>query len=112
MVLKKENTKVYIHREPTGGKDKAGNPVFEEIVVEVSYRIPTAPEGESLLVDQVKDTAIFKKYVQTVKSNDIEGWADGIAPGDVTALPGTLGLIHSVALDIMADMRLGFVRKN
>lgn len=108
-LFKKEDSKVYIHKVPTGENGTDGKP---EISVEVSWKIPSAPEAETILVEQTRDTVVFKKYVQEVKSNDVDGWSDGVSAADVVATPGTAGLIHSVVMDIIAGMRLGFTRKN
>lgn len=111
-LFRKEASRVYVHKVPTGKTDKDGKPEYTECHIDVTYRIPTATEGEPIFVDQLKDTVVFKKFVQEIRSDDIDGWGGGIAPAEVTGLPGTLGLIHSVAMDIVADSRLGFVRKN
>ena len=111
-LFKKEDSKVYIHKVPTRETGADGKPVYDEISVEVSWKIPPAPEAETILVEQTRDTVVFKKYVQEVKSNDVDGWSDGVSAADVVATPGTAGLIHSVVMDIIAGMRLGFTRKN
>jgi hypothetical protein len=83
-----------------------------EALVEVSYQIPDAGEGETVINNQWPDTRIFKKFVTDVRSPDIEGWENGIKAEDVEKTRGTLSLIHAVAVDIVQSLRGNFVRKN
>ncbi len=85
---------------------------FAEALIEVTYRIPDALEAEQIIADQSKDTDVFKKFVLSVKSADVEGWADGVKAEDVTILPGVFGLVHLVAVDIVKSMRVDVARKN
>ena len=83
-----------------------------EALVEVSYQIPDAGEGETVINNQWPDTRIFKKFVTDVRSPYIEGWENGIKAEDVEKTRGTLSLIHAVAVDIVQSLRGNFVRKN
>lgn len=83
-----------------------------EACVDVKFRVPTGVEAEIVFADQTKDSDIFKQFVLEVKSKDIEGWDKGIAPADVVELPGTWGLVHLVAVDLVNSMRMGAERKN
>lgn len=115
LVLKTEEKKIYVFRGSVASK-KAADPAVEEkpedyAEVEVAYKIPTAAEAENILSSQTKDSAIFEKYVTSIKSNYIQGWGDGVTPDQVIAARGTYGLIHLIAVDIVDSMRVDFRRK-
>lgn len=95
--LKKEETREYS---------------FAEALVEVTYKIPTAAEAETVLNEKWKNTEVFKKFVKTVKSADVEGWENGVKAEDVVSLPGTFNLVTLVTFDIVKDMRAEAQRKN
>jgi len=95
----KEATRAYLF-------DDSENPV------EVRYRIADAAEAEAVITDQLKDTEIFKRFVLDVRCKDVDGWAGGIDAESVIKTPGTFGLIHLVAVDIVGSMRVDFKRKN
>ena len=80
----------------------------------VEFKVPTAEDVESVFRGNkdIKDTDIFKKFVSRVISADIEGWTDGLKPGDVTAMPGTYSLVNKAALEITQTAFLVEPEKN
>lgn len=103
VTLKREDTKEYL---------------IAEAPVKVTYRIPDAAEAEAILdaanlgKDAEKDTQVFKKFVKEIVSSEIEGWDKGVKPEDIVSTPGTFGLVHLVAIDLVNAMRGNAQRKN
>ena len=95
-------------------KEEKGAYTFDgmESPVEVRYRVADAAEAEIVIMDQLKDTEIFKKFVLEAKCKDIDEWVEGVDADQVIKTPGTFGLIHLVAVDIVNRMRMGVQRKN
>jgi len=85
---------------------------FAEALVEVTYRIADATEAETVLTDKWKNTDVFKKFVTSVKSADVEGWEKGVTAEEVVSLPGTFNLVTVVTFDIVKAMRVEAQRKN
>lgn len=82
--------------------------------VMVEFNIPTAEEVESTIRGNkdLKDSDIFKAFVTTVMSSDIEGWAEGMKPDAVTVLPGTYPLVNAVASEIVKTAFVTEAEKN
>lgn len=81
-------------------------------LIEVTYRIADAPEAEIVLGEQWKNTEVFKKFVLSVKSADVEGWEKGVTAEEVLSCPGTYSLVTVVTFDIVQSMRIEAQRKN
>ena len=75
---------------------------FMGVDVMVEFNVPTAEEVETVFrgTKDLKDTYVFKAFVTTVMSPDIEGWGDGIKADAVVALPGTFSLVGKVVTEI------------
>ena len=82
--------------------------------VTAEFNVPTAEEVETTIRGNkdLKDSDLFKAFVTTVKSPDIEGWTEGLKPEDVVALPGTYPLMNKIALEIMQTAFLSEPEKN
>ena len=80
---------------------------FMGVDVIVEYRIPTAAETEvKLKGSDIKDSDIFKEFVISAKSPEIEGWADGVTAETVLKSPGTYKMVNEVAMAIVKSAYL------
>lgn len=67
--------------------------------VEVSIRIPSAVESEEIIMNEMKYSEIFAKFVESVNCPGISDFSN-IKPSDVLALPGTYSLVQKTAVHI------------
>ena len=74
---------------------------FMGTTVKVAYRVPTAAETEEKLRKDIKDTDVFRAFVTSVASPDIEGWTGGVDAETVIAAPGTYKLVSEAALEVV-----------
>lgn len=64
--------------------------------VEVQIKIPSAIESEEIIVNELKITEIFSRFVTSVSCPTISDF-NKIEPKEVLSLPGTYSLVQKTA---------------
>lgn len=77
---------------------------FMGVEVIAEFNVPTAEEVEAVFrgsdVKNLKDTDVFKRFTVSLKSEGIDGWADGVSADAAAAAPGTFSLVGKVVTEI------------
>lgn len=85
---------------------------FQECTVEARVRILTPAEFARLHDEKMSTGEILCNFVTSLRSDDIEGWQDGVSPSDVLSMPGTASIVAQAALAVVNGSTLTPKEKN
>lgn len=96
----------------TLAKEKAVELTFEECTVTIKIHILTPAEFAQVQADKLSNEDIFRKYVLSGFSGDIEGWTSEKTATEILETPGTASIVAQGALAVINNSLLTPVQKN